>query len=117
MAKHNQYFCEHCGKHTLFIEDTPNHALHFILTLFTCGGWLIIWFFIAAGSKPWHCCSCGAKPSGSGWGIAGDIYRNIESISKKTGGKCEICDSISDDIEKIKGLPMCRACASVRKNK
>lgn len=29
----------------------PNHVLHFILSILTAGFWLIIWLFIALGSK------------------------------------------------------------------
>jgi hypothetical protein len=39
---------------TAAIVQKPNHALHFVLTLFTfwaCGGWAWIWLFVALGHK------------------------------------------------------------------
>ena len=35
----------------LVFGSKPNHILHFILSILTAGFWLIIWLFIALGSK------------------------------------------------------------------
>jgi Mg2+/citrate symporter len=35
----------------LVFGTKPNHILHFILSILTAGFWLIIWLFIALGSK------------------------------------------------------------------
>jgi rubrerythrin len=116
MAKHNKYFCNSCNKNTLFVQDTPNHILHLILTIFTVGLWLIIWFFVAVGEKNWHCSVCGSKPSGSGWGIAGDVYRRIEANTKGdvTDPEEKECPMCAETV-KSKAV-VCRFCGHEFKN-
>lgn len=38
---------------TAGVQTKPrvNHLLHFIIGLFTCGGWWLVWLFIAAGAR------------------------------------------------------------------
>ncbi|HBG20111.1 MAG TPA: hypothetical protein DDY32_12790 [Desulfobulbaceae bacterium] len=84
MAKHTSYYCKTCQKNILFIQDSPNHALHIILSIFTAGLWLIVWFFVVIGEKDWHCSVCGSKPAGSGWGVAGEIYRNLQTNNQNS---------------------------------
>ena len=99
MAKHKSYYCKSCQKNILFIQDSPNHALHIILSIFTAGLWLIVWFFVAIGEKDWHCSVCGSKPTGSGWGIAGDIYRNL--LENQHSSEIESRQMLLQDKEKL----------------
>jgi hypothetical protein len=50
-----------CQTVVLGRRDKANHLLHFIITFFTCGLWIIPWVFIAIGpeGKPFRCPRCG----------------------------------------------------------
>ena len=54
--------CEVCQAQRRFTRQTPNHALHIILTIVTAGIWLIPYIVIALTS-PSHftCVQCGSK--------------------------------------------------------
>jgi DNA-directed RNA polymerase subunit RPC12/RpoP len=104
MPKQTSLICENCRKQTLHIKQTPNHILHLLLTIITGGIWLIVWIpIIFFGSdKPWRCSVCGSKAAGSGWGVAGSIYREYkqaglrEQIDKeKITIKCPYCGTTS----------------------
>jgi hypothetical protein len=53
--------CATCGKQTLHRQATPNHVLHFLITFFTCGLWVIPWLILSNNSSggPWLCSICG----------------------------------------------------------
>ena len=40
---HSQSFCRTCGRPTLHTKNGTNHILHLLLTLVTCGCWVVIW--------------------------------------------------------------------------
>ncbi len=41
---------------------TPNHILHLVLSLFTCGLWLPVWLIIVLASiGGYRCSKCGSK--------------------------------------------------------
>jgi hypothetical protein len=43
----------HVGARTpLVVSAGPNHALHLVLTLLTCGMWLPVWLIVAVASSP-----------------------------------------------------------------
>lgn len=49
------------------VTNGPNHALHLILTLLTCGMWLPVWLIVAiAGNRRVH---VGGQPTGSSTGL------------------------------------------------
>lgn len=50
--------CNHCGRPTLHIQQTPNHLLHLVLTILTAGIWLIVWIFTKS-TRP-TCTVCGS---------------------------------------------------------
>lgn len=35
-------FCPHCNDNVMMQRKTPNHIFHFIMTLLTCGVWLLV---------------------------------------------------------------------------
>lgn len=61
-------FCEDCKRRVKVYRKGTNHILHFLISLFTCGMWLIIWLFITlihlnpstAGTSNWKCTLCGS---------------------------------------------------------
>ena len=61
-------FCKSCKTNRLFVKTTPNHLLHFLISVLTLGAWLIVWFFISVSneSQPWICNTCG-HPLSSGF--------------------------------------------------
>ena len=36
-------FCKQCQSNVLAVRPVPNHILHFLITIFTCGLWVIPW--------------------------------------------------------------------------
>lgn len=53
-------YCKTCGRQVLARQQTPNHILHFLIAFFTCGLWVIPWFFLSQGN-PWLCTVCGGQ--------------------------------------------------------
>lgn len=62
-------FCDYCNKQVLARRKGTNHILHFLLTVFTLGFWLIIWFLSSIKIGGWRCSLCGKK-----------VYRNKSRI-------------------------------------
>lgn len=61
-----QRICPRCRTHVLAVRQTPNHAIHAVVSLFTCGFWLIVWIILAivSASSTYRCSQCGT-PVGS----------------------------------------------------
>jgi len=62
MTTQEMWRCERCGKVTMHKAVKVNHVFHAIMSLLTCGVWLLVW----AGScisfgKTHTCLECGAK--------------------------------------------------------
>jgi len=53
--------CGFCNQPRPFVKQTPAHLTHFILTLFTCGAWLVVWIPIVLMGvfRPYRCEFCG----------------------------------------------------------
>ena len=55
-------YCYRCQRNVLAIGRTPNHVLHLLLSLVTCGIWLLIWPLVAAWSiGGYRCLRCGSR--------------------------------------------------------
>ena len=55
-------YCAQCQKNVLATGTTPNHLLHFLLGFVTCGGWWVVWIFIALGKiGGYRCTQCGSS--------------------------------------------------------
>lgn len=59
-------FCPKCGHRQTFERYGVHHGLHFLLSIFTCGLWLVSWIALIAGEyfRPWHCEQCGKQQLG-----------------------------------------------------
>lgn len=58
MAKELGLECVQCGRQTLHRQvGGVNHVLHFLITFFTCGLWVIPWIFMSINqdSEPYVC--------------------------------------------------------------
>ena len=59
--------CRFCRRPTVHISTAPDcpHVIHLIITLFTCGLWVIVWGINMAHSawndSGWVCSVCGRK--------------------------------------------------------
>lgn len=58
-------FCKGCNKQMLIRRKGTNHILHFLLTIFTVGLWLIIWILASIKIGGWRCSQCGMHASRS----------------------------------------------------
>lgn len=61
----NQIHCGTCQRPVLARRQVPNHVLHAILTLFSCGAWALVWGaltltpnFVGRDMR-WRCTVCG----------------------------------------------------------
>lgn len=56
-----QTYCPTCQRNVLGRRETPNHILHFLITVLTCGLWIFVWGLIVlnAGGQPYRCAICG----------------------------------------------------------
>ena len=56
-----QTYCPNCQKLVLGQRETVNTVAYVLLTLFSCGFWLIIWWIMAATfrQRPFLCTICG----------------------------------------------------------
>jgi hypothetical protein len=55
-------YCAHCQKNVMATGTTPNHLLHFFLTLFTFGLWIIVWILVSVGKiGGYRCTQCGSS--------------------------------------------------------
>lgn len=56
-------YCQYCQEQVLVTRETPNHVLHFLITIFTCGLWIFAWAFVAIvrSFDPWLCTRCGQR--------------------------------------------------------
>lgn len=60
MNEQAQRYCHTCQRPVLATRTKPNHVLHFLVTMFTCGLWAFVWLFISlAAREPWRCQVCG----------------------------------------------------------
>jgi len=69
-------YCKNCNKQVLVTRNTPNHILHLLLSLVTCGLWLLVWWSMSSEKKPWRCSQCGLSLGGgsNGWGVIGSLF-------------------------------------------
>jgi len=59
--------CKHCGDRVMVRRPGTNHVLHLILTVLTCGLWLIVWLGSAIQFGGWRCTKCGGSASRNIW--------------------------------------------------
>lgn len=59
MSDNQMRYCTKCNKRTLHVGPSTTHVLHFLLSLFTLGAWLFVWFFISIRNEfSYECTSC-----------------------------------------------------------
>ncbi|HWA98621.1 MAG TPA: hypothetical protein VG713_09020 [Pirellulales bacterium] len=58
-------FCGTCNKQSLLNRPDTSHVLHLLLSVFSAGLWLPIWFLSAVKVGGWRCQSCGSKVRGT----------------------------------------------------
>jgi competence CoiA-like predicted nuclease len=58
-----QGYCPTCQRNVLARHQGVNHILHFLVSFFTCGLWLIVWLVLAqrAHNAPWFCPTCASR--------------------------------------------------------
>lgn len=62
MTRQFMHHCPKCGTKTMHIGNSTSHVLHFLLSLVTFGGWLIVWAFVALSNRlSGACTQCGKK--------------------------------------------------------
>ncbi len=63
MPQEAGFHCAVCQRQTLHRDAVQvNHVLHAVISIFTCGLWVIPWFIIMAqqaNDSAWRCTVCG----------------------------------------------------------
>lgn len=54
-------WCKHCKAQVLATRPGTNHILHLLLSIVTCGLWIVIWVLSAIKIGGWRCTRCGLK--------------------------------------------------------
>jgi len=53
--------CMACKRHVMGERKGTNHILHLLLSVFSVGIWLPIWFMLAIKIGGWRCPFCGGR--------------------------------------------------------
>lgn len=62
MIEHTKAFCRTCQRKTSCTRNPTTHTAHADASLYTCGLWLPVWFFLWLISSPrWKCQECGGR--------------------------------------------------------
>lgn len=71
-------YCPTCCHRQRFIHVEVNHAFHAVMTVLTCGLWLISWAAVWIGYRfvPWRCKHCGCS--------APDFHRKVAPPDERT---------------------------------
>lgn len=56
-------FCKFCNKQVMIRRKGTNHILHLILSIITCGLWIIVWILVSIKIGGWRCTQCGTAAS------------------------------------------------------
>jgi 4'-phosphopantetheinyl transferase EntD len=65
MATETQHHkCPLCGP-SPYNVPVVNHTLHFLISVFTCGAWAAVWFWLMIFNKQPRCGSCGRTWKGA----------------------------------------------------
>ena len=59
--KESTGFCNVCKRQVLARAKKPNHILHFLINIFTCGLWVIPWILFSLTSHNYRCTNCGSN--------------------------------------------------------
>lgn len=60
-TKQVMHECKNCQRHTMHLEQKPNHILHLLMSVFTIGLWVIVWLMVSIGGSAPQCTVCGKK--------------------------------------------------------
>jgi len=52
--------CNQCQAQRVVFRRGTNHILHLLLSIFTFGFWLIVWFGASVKFGGWRCQACGS---------------------------------------------------------
>lgn len=58
-------FCKLCEKRVVVFRKGTNHILHLVLSVITCGFWLIVWIGSSLKFGGWRCTECGSTKIGN----------------------------------------------------
>jgi len=50
-----QKFCPNCQRNVVAQRPKTNHILHFLITVFTCGAWVVVWILVSIKFGGWRC--------------------------------------------------------------
>ena len=92
-------YCPNCKRKVLVRQETPNHTVHVLLTLFSCGLWGFVWLLITlmALGNPWRCTICGSSTASATASSSGNALHPTFDMSRSAGA---FIGSIRHDLER-----------------
>jgi DNA-directed RNA polymerase subunit RPC12/RpoP len=79
-------YCDRCEKQVLIERPGgANHIFHLLMTILTCGIWILVWMNQATESPSWRCSECGKNLGwgSNGWGLIGSaLTKKPENFEK-----------------------------------
>jgi hypothetical protein len=60
-VEQSQKFCKTCKAKRMVQRKGTNHILHLLLSVVTCGAWIVVWLLACVRIGGWRCSQCGAK--------------------------------------------------------
>ena len=58
--ENSQKFCDRCNDYVLATKKSTNHILHLLLSILTCGIWILVWIAVSMKVGGWRCSRCGS---------------------------------------------------------
>lgn len=53
-------FCKSCSQNRPVSRPSTNHILHLLLSIITCGLWIVVWILTSIKIGGWRCETCGS---------------------------------------------------------
>lgn len=84
-------FCRDCSQNRLFQRAGTSHLLHFFMSIFTMGLWIIVWFGSCIKFGGWNCSVCGCttlarrkKTTGEQDSVLNKFVKSVDHAFDKT---------------------------------
>lgn len=92
-TEYSTAYCKHCDDNVKTIRKTPSHLFHLIMSVLTCGVWLLVWASVASEKETWRCSQCGSELGGgsNGWGLVGQIFSSTPQPEDGLRVPCPFC--------------------------
>lgn len=95
-TEYSTAYCKSCDDNVKTFRKTPSHLLHLVLSVLTCGVWVLVWISVSCEKDTWKCSHCGSKLGGgsNGWGILGAVFSSSPQVEDGLRVPCPFCKEL-----------------------